>query len=279
MIPPVASQFVAGEEPATAFEHTRRVNEDGVGVILNLLGEHYHERAPADADTAAYEQVLADLGETDLDACVSVKPSQLGLDVGPDVFRENYRRVVAVGDDHDVFVWCDMEDATTTDTTLDAFETLAEEFDGGVGLCVQANLRRTRADLERLVDVPGKLRLVKGAYDEGEEIAYTEKSEVNEAYREDLAYLFKNRDEGIGVGSHDPEMIAYARELQARHGGDFEVQMLMGVREDAQRRLAAEDHEVWQYAPYGQKWLSYFYRRVRERKENLTFAARAVLGV
>jgi proline dehydrogenase len=279
VIPPVASNFVAGEDPATAFEHTRRANEDGVAVILNLLGEHYHERAPADADAAAYERLIADLGASDLDGCVSVKPSQLGIDVGPDVFTENYRRVVEAGDAHGVFVWCDMEDATTTDTTLDAFETLATEYDGGVGLCVQANLRRTRADLERLVDVPGKIRLVKGAYEEDEEIAYTKKSAVNEAYREDLAYLFKHREEGIGVGSHDPEMIAYAQELQARHGTDFEIQMLMGVREDAQRRLAAEGYEVWQYAPYGGKWLSYFYRRVRERKENLAFAARAVLGV
>ncbi|ERH12714.1 MAG: proline dehydrogenase [halophilic archaeon J07HB67] len=279
MLPPVADGFVAGEEPATAFEHTRRANEDGVAVILNLLGEHYHERAPADADTAAYERLIADLGGSDLDGCVSVKPSQLGIDVGPEVFAENYRRVVTAGATHDVFVWCDMEDATTTDTTLDAFETLATEYDGGVGLCVQANLRRTRADLERLAGIPGKIRLVKGAYEEDEEIAYTEKPAVDEAYRENLTYLFKHREGGIGVGSHDPEMIAYAEELQARYGADFEIQMLMGVREDAQRRLAAEGHEVWQYAPYGDRWLSYLYRRVRERKENLTFAARAVLGV
>jgi proline dehydrogenase len=279
MIPPIASRFVAGEEPATAFEHTRQMNEDGVSVILNLLGEHYHDRADADADTASYVELIEELGETNLDACVSVKPSQLGIDVGDDVFAENYEEIVAAGDEHDVFVWCDMEDATTTDATLDAFEDVAREYDGGVGLCVQANLHRTSEDLERLVDVPGKIRLVKGAYDEGSEIAYTEKSEVNEAYREGLAYLFENRDAGIAVGSHDPEMISYAQDLHDEHGAEFEVQMLMGVREDAQRRLASEGYEVWQYAPYGGKWLSYFYRRVRERKENLLFAARAVLGV
>ncbi|MEZ3116383.1 proline dehydrogenase family protein [Halobaculum sp. MBLA0147] len=279
MIPPIASRFVAGEEPATAFEHTRQTNADDVGVILNLLGEHYHERAPADADAAAYESLIADLGKTELDGCVSVKPSQLGIDVGPDVFAENYRRVVAAGAEHDVFVWCDMEDATTTDTTLEAFTEVAAEYPWQVGLCVQANLRRTRADLEALLDVPGKLRLVKGAYDEDEEIAYTEKTAVDEAYREGLRLLFDARDRGIAVGSHDPEMIALAAELHERHGGDYEVQMLMGVREEAQRRLASEGVEVWQYAPYGDKWLSYFYRRVRERKENLAFAARAVLGV
>ncbi|QLG29324.1 proline dehydrogenase family protein [Halorarum halophilum] len=279
MIPPIASRFVAGESPATAFDHARRANEDGVNVILNLLGEHYRERVPADEDTATYESLIADIGASDLDVCVSVKPSQLGLDVGEGVFRENFRRVVEAGREHGVFVWCDMEDATTTDATLDAFEDLAREHGGGVGQCLQANLRRTREDLDRLDDVPGKLRLVKGAYDEDESIAYTDKANVNEAFREGLELLFSRRDGGIAVGSHDPTMISYAKELHAEHGGDYEVQMLMGVREEAQRELAAEGVEVWQYAPYGDKWLSYFYRRVRERKENLLFAMRAVAGV
>ncbi|UIP00730.1 proline dehydrogenase family protein [Halobaculum sp. CBA1158] len=279
MIPPIAGRFVAGETPAAAFEHVRRTNEDGVNVILNLLGEHYHDRAEAETDADAYVSLIRDIGDTDLDACVSVKPSQLGIDIGDDVFRENFRRVVAAGDEHGVFVWCDMEDADTTDATLDAFEALAREFDGGVGLCVQANLRRTRGDLDRLVDVPGRIRLVKGAYDEPESIAYTDKADVNEAYREDLEFLFKERDDGIAVGSHDPAMISLAEELHAEHGADYEVQMLMGVRDDEQRRLAADGVEVWQYAPYGDRWLSYFYRRVRERKENALFAVRAVLGV
>ncbi|MFC6787540.1 proline dehydrogenase family protein [Halobaculum halobium] len=279
MIPPIASRFVAGETPAAAFDHVRRANEDDVKVILNLLGEHYHDRAAADADADAYVSLVRDIGATDLDACVSVKPSQLGIDIADEVFRENVRRIVEAADEHDVFVWCDMEDADTTDATLDAFETLAREFDGGVGQCVQANLRRTRSDLDRLADVPGKIRLVKGAYDESESIAYTDKTDVNEAYRENLKFLFKERDGGIAVGSHDPTMIALASELSAEYGADYEVQMLMGVREDEQRRLADEGVETWQYAPYGDKWLSYFYRRVRERKGNALFALRAVVGV
>ncbi|MFC7098008.1 proline dehydrogenase family protein [Halobaculum marinum] len=279
MIPPIASRFVAGETPATAFDHVRAANEDGVKVILNLLGEHYDDPGPAASDADTYVDIVRDIGNTDLDACVSVKPSQLGIDLGDDVFRENFRRVVEAGDEHGVFVWCDMEDHETTDVTLDAFEALAREFEGGVGLCVQANLRRTREDLDRLVDVPGKIRLVKGAYDEPASIAYTDKADVNEAYREDLEFLFKERDDGIAVGSHDPKMVSLAAELSAEYGADYEVQMLMGVREDEQRRLAAEGVEVWQYAPYGDKWFSYFYRRIRERKENALFALRAIAGV
>ncbi|WP_459192942.1 proline dehydrogenase family protein [Halosimplex sp. J119] len=277
MIPPIASRFVAGETAPVALEHAREANERGLGVILNLLGEHYHERGPADEDAATYCQLIEDLAGTDLRACVSVKPSQLGLDVGEDVFRENLASVVECADEHGRFVWIDMEDHTTTDATLDAFEHHARETGGSVGICVQANLRRTRADLERLADLPGKVRLVKGAYDPPAEVAYREKSRVNEAYRDLLAFMFRAFDDGVAVGSHDPEMIDLAADLHDEHGTPYEVQMLMGVREDAQAELA-DDREVWQYAPYGSKWLSYFYRRVLERKENLTFALRAVVS-
>jgi proline dehydrogenase len=278
MIPPVASRFVAGETTAEALEHTRMVNAEGVNVILNLLGEHYSEPGPAREDAETYRQLVADIADTGLGACVSVKPSQIGLDVSEETFRTHLREIAAAGDDHDVFVWCDMEDASTTDATLDAFEELAREFDGGMGLCVQANLKRTRDDLERLADVPGKVRLVKGAYEEDPDISYREKSRVNRAYREDLEFMFETFDGGIGVGSHDPAMIDLATDLHEEYGTDFEVQMLMGVREQAQFDLAAEGYEVWQYTPYGDRWLSYFYRRVRERKENLGFALRAVVS-
>lgn len=279
MLPPVASRFVAGEHPAVALDHVRRTNADGVGVILNLLGEHHHERPEAAADADAYEQLLADLDGSGLRACISVKPSQLGLTMDESVFRYNLGRVVDAAVAHDNFVWIDMEDHTTTDATLDAFEAFARETGGRVGVCVQANLRRTREDIERLADVPGKIRLVKGAYDEPPELAYTRKADVDEAYREDAEHLFQTYDGEIAIGSHDPKMIAFAEELSAGYGREFEVQMLMGVREEAQRALAARGREVWQYAPYGDRWVPYFYRRVRERRENLTFALRAVAGV
>lgn len=278
MIPPVASRFVAGETAPEAMDHARRVNRDGVSVILNLLGEHYDHPADVAADATAYRQLIEDLAETDLDACVSVKPTQLGLGIGEATFREHYRDLVTHAAEHDVFLWCDMEDSSTTDTTLDAFEEFAREFGGGVGLCVQSNLRRTREDLERLVDVPGKIRLVKGAYDEPPSIAYQRSDTVNERFREDLAYLFRERDGGIAVASHDPAMIDHATDLHEAHGSDFEIQMLMGVREDAQRELAQRGYDVVQYAPYGTAWFDYFYRRVRERRENLAFAVRAIAG-
>ncbi|MFC4245659.1 proline dehydrogenase family protein [Natribaculum luteum] len=277
MIPPIASRFVAGESPAVALEHVRRLNDRGVEGIVNLLGEHYDDRADAEADADEYLSLIDDLSNSELEACISVKPSQIGLSVGEEAFREILERIVDYGAKRDVFVWIDMEDHTTTDATLGAYERLARKHDGGVGVCVQANLKRTREDVERLADVPGKVRFVKGAYDEPADVAYTRKEEVNRAYRELLEYAFEHYDGGIGVGSHDPEMIDHAISLHDEYGTDFEIQMLMGVREDAQYDLA-EEYEVWQYLPYGTRWKSYFYRRVMERKENLWFAVRAIAG-
>ena len=275
MLPPVARQFVAGESAATALEHTRRLNADGVNVILNLLGEHYHDRADAERDTDAYLQLLDDIAASPLDACISVKPSQLGLDIDAEVFESNLREIVAAAGEHGAFVWCDMEDHTTTNATLDAFEHHAREH-GDVGVCVQANLRRTGEDLARLAPLPGKVRLVKGAYDPPADIAYQSRERIAEAMRTHIRFMFREFEDGVAVGSHDPDLVTLAADLHETHGTPYEIQMLMGVRTGAQRDLAAH-HEMWQYAPYGERWLSYFYRRVTENVENARFAARAVL--
>ncbi|MFC7155941.1 proline dehydrogenase family protein [Halomarina halobia] len=277
MIPPVARRFVAGETPAEVLEHARRLRERNVRSIVNLLGEHYRDPEPAAEDAATYRQLVADIAGADIGACISVKPSQIGLGVDARTFEGNLGGIVAAAEREGVFVWIDMEDHTTTDDTIDAFERFVTEHPE-MGICVQANLKRTRDDLERLVELPGKVRLVKGAYDEPREISLKGRAAVNDAYREHLEYLFREYDGTVAVGSHDPAMIDRAIELHGEYGTDFEIQMLMGVREDAQVELARE-YPVYQYVPYGTKWFSYFYRRVMERKENLVFALRAVAGV
>ena len=289
MIPPIASRFVAGETAPEALSYARELDgDDDIGVILNLLGEHYHERGSADADAEVYLDLIADIAETDGRICISVKPTQLGLEVGSEgnerptkrgqeVFRENLDRIVEQAREHDVFVWIDMEDHPTTDATLDAYEELVCEHDGGVGVCLQANLKRTSQDLDRLAGLPGKLRLVKGAYDEPSDLAYKQKAKVDEVYRDLLTQAFETCEDGVAVATHDDEMIEHTLDLYEEHGTGFELQMLMGVREDRQAELTAE-YEVWQYVPYGGRWMSYFYRRLVERKENVVFALRAIIG-
>jgi proline dehydrogenase len=273
MIPPIANNFVAGESYDEALNHVDTLNDRGVSGILNLLGEHYEERAAADADVEEYIALVEEIDRRGTDACISVKPSQIGLGIDG-AFQENLARIV---DAANCFVWIDMEDHTTTDVTLDAFEEHARATDGNVGVCVQANLKRTGSDLQRLAELPGKVRLVKGAYDEPGEIAHKGKETVDAVYRDHLEYMFEAFDDGIAVGSHDPAMIEHAQSLHEEYGTPYEIQMLTGVRESAQFDLAKEV-PVYQYVPYGTKWFSYFYRRLRERKSNALFAARAIIG-
>lgn len=277
VIPPIANNFVAGESPEGALEYAAELNDRGISAILNLLGEHYHERSPAFEDTEEYCHLAAEIDDRNLDASISVKPSQVGLDVGTGVFAENLELIVDHAIDHDVFVWVDMEDHTTTDATLDAVVENADRDGGDVGVAIQANLKRTGDDLERLARSDATVRLVKGAYDEPASVAHADKSRVNEAYEEHLDYLF-SEFEHVSVGSHDPQMISLARDLHDEYGTPYEIQMLMGVRDDAQVDLADDGVRVVQYVPYGRKWAQYFYRRVMERKENLLFAARAILS-
>lgn len=276
MIPPIVDRFVAGETEAGAIDRSRQLNEKGIHSIINLLGEHYEVAHDAENDVESYRKLIRDLSGTGLDACVSVKPSQIGLGVDEATFQRNLGVIVETARESDVFVWLDMEDHTTTEATISAFERYVME--GTMGICLQANLHRTEEDLRRLVDTPGKIRLVKGAYNEPSDIAHTGSSNVNDAYREHLSYLFEEYAGTVAVGSHDPEMIDHAIDLSTQHDTDFEIQMLMGVREDAQARLA-EKHDVYQYVPYGTKWFSYFSRRALERKENLKFALRAISGL
>lgn len=276
MIPPIASNFIAGETEDAALKYVDQLNEQGVGGILNLLGEHYDDYGEATADTDAYVELVGEISDRDIDACISVKPSQLGVDVSERLFERNFERIVKAAD---CFVWLDMEDHTTTDVTLDTFERHTRETDGNVGVCIQSNLHRTGDDLARLADLPGKVRLVKGAYSEPKKLSYTDSSTVDTVYRDQLSYMFREFEDGVAVGTHDPEMIDHARDLYDQYNTPYEIQMLMGVREKAQFSLAAEsDAEVYQYIPYGSKWLSYFYRRLRERKGNISFAARAIVG-
>lgn len=271
MIPPVASEFVAGESPEEAFEHVRGLNGDGIEGMLNLLGEHYDSREPADEDADEYVDVVQRIEREGLDASISVKPTQLGLDVDEEVFVDNLERVVDASGE--VFVWMDMESREYVDATLDGFQRFAND---GVGVCLQANLRRTLADLYDLADVDGGIRLVKGAYSPPESAAYTGR-DVERAYREAVDRILKDDfTPELALGTHDLDLVEFADALAKERDERFEVQMLMGIREPLQRELAV-DHYVTQYVPYGSRWKSYFYRRIKENPSGALLAARSLL--
>ncbi len=278
---PVVDRFVAGEELPDALGAVRELSAAGLETTLDHLGEDVTDRATAAASRDAYLRLLEALDGAGLAgrAEVSVKLSAFGQalpDGGHDVALENVRRVAEAATAAGTTVTLDMEDHTTVDSTLAILAELRKEHPG-TGAVLQAYLYRTEDDCRALA-VPGsRVRLVKGAYREPASVAHTGRREVDRAYVRCLRILMAGTGYPM-IGSHDPRMIAIARELARRGGrepGEYEFQMLYGIRAAEQRRLAGEGERVRVYVPYGVDWYGYFMRRLAERPANLAFFLRS----
>ncbi|MDY6761448.1 MAG: proline dehydrogenase family protein [Candidatus Nanohaloarchaea archaeon] len=275
---PFARRFVAGETPETAIQHVRDLNENGIVAYIDLLGEHVSKHGTAAAARDEYIELLDRIAAENLDAGLSVKPTHLGLEIDREFCRDNIDRLLAHAAEYGRYVWIDMESSDHTQETVDLYLDLLEDH-SNVGVCIQSYLKRSREDVEQIIDAGGDVRLVKGAYDEPAEVAYQDREAVNENFRELLQLLFDS-DTYFAVATHDEDLVTEAKQLAQEAGrerDEFAFQFLMGVRDDLERELAEEGYRVGEYVPYGPEWLSYYWRRVRERKENLFFALRAVV--
>lgn len=275
---PFARRFVAGETVESAVQHARELNEDGITAYIDLLGEHVGEEGVAEDARDEYLELLDRIDTEDLDAGLSIKPTHLGLEIDEEVCRDNIAQILDQAADYGRYVWIDMESSAHTAETIDLYLDLLEEH-GNVGVCIQAHLKRSREDVERVIDGGGDVRLVKGAYSEPPEVAYQDRDAVDRNFRELMELLFDS-DAYFAVATHDEHLIERAKqrgEVSHRERDEYAFQFLMGVRDDLERELADEGYRVGEYVPYGPEWLSYYWRRVRERRENLFFALRAVL--
>lgn len=278
----MVNRFVAGDGLTTALPAVEEVTRDRY-VTLDFLGEDVADLSQAEATVRAYEELLAALGEAGLSdrAEVSVKLSAVGqfLDRdGEKIALEHARRIARAAQTVGTTMTLDMEDHTTTDSTLGILRELRQDFPF-VGAVLQAYLHRTEADCRDLSGAGSRVRLCKGAYDEPASVAFRDKHEVDRAYVRALRILM----EGDGypmVASHDPRMVAIAGELAASNGrsaGDYEYQMLYGIRDAEQTRLAAEGKRMRVYVPYGTEWYGYYMRRLAERPANMLFLARSLV--
>ncbi len=273
----VVARFVAGETVEEAVESTRRLTADGLAVSLDHLGEDTLDRGQADAVTKAYLTLLARLDEAGLTgrAEVSVKLSAVGQALDRAMCLDNARRICEAATAAGTTVTLDMEDHTTTDSTLGILAELRADFPR-TGAVIQAYLRRSPGDVADLIASGARVRLCKGAYKEPESVAYQSRKDVDLAYVRLLVRLMRDGAYPM-VATHDPRLVAIATSLAAaREPGTFEFQMLYGIRPDEQRRLAAAGHTVRVYTPYGQEWYGYLMRRLAERPANLAFFLRAV---
>jgi proline dehydrogenase len=272
----VSSRFVAGLDVPDALAATRALNREGVAVTLDSLGENVRTPQEAEASAEIYHQMLDAIGEQGLNANVSVKLTQMGMDLGVGVAEGIVAGLVEHAQRVGTFVRVDMEGSAYTQATLDMVVRLHHTYPGSVGVVIQAYLRRSAADIAMLLHEGIRIRLCKGAYQEPPELAFPAKEDVDANYVRLTETLLMS---GLyhGIATHDPAMIEATRKTARERGIDpaaFEFQMLYGIRRDLQHSLVKEGYGMRIYVPFGHEWYPYFMRRLAERPANVLFLAR-----
>jgi len=276
----VALRFVAGEDVEDALAVVKAVNERGMTASLDYLGENVRDAAAAQAAADTYRGTIERFEAAGLKANLSMKLTQMGLDLDPEVAIGNAAIVAARAAEADTSITLDMEDHRYTAQTIDTCLRLADRYDRRVGVAVQTYLYRTPADVERLIEGRVHVRLCKGAYREPRAVAYHTKAEVDRAYARLLVRLLEAGAYPM-IATHDARLIDFAKRQVVtlrRDRSTFEFQMLYGVRRDLQEQLVREGYRVRVYVPFGTEWYQYFMRRIAERPANVKFFLRQLLS-
>jgi proline dehydrogenase len=271
-------RFVAGDALVDALAVLERLQAQGMRWTVDVLGESVESEEMAEASGDRYLETLDALAERGMEANVSLKLTQMGLDIDPEFCRRNVERIVERAAAIGAFVRIDMEDHTRTDATLAIVRALHAGYHD-VGAVIQSYLRRSAADVEQLIEEQIRVRLCKGAYDEPESVAFVSRAEVDGSFVELMERLLV-AGRYPAIATHDERLINHAIEFTSENGIDtdrFEFQMLYGVRRDLQEWLVAQGYTVRVYVPYGSEWYPYFMRRLAERPANVLFVLRTVL--
>lgn len=258
-----------------ALAAARKLNRRGIRASLDLLGENVTDRDLAAVARDHYVSLLRGIADAGVDANISIKLTMLGLDIEPRLADDHLVTILETALETGNWVRIDMEGSPYTELTLEAFYRVFETHKN-VGVVIQSMLRRSAADVERLNALGARVRLVKGAYKEPAPLAYQEKRAVNEQF-DRLAEKLLDHGHEPAIATHDDERIERVLSFAAERkipAGRFEFQMLYGIREATQTALAERGHRMRVYVPYGESWFPYFYRRLRERKENVSFVLR-----
>ncbi len=275
----LAARFVAGEEVRDAVQAVRELNGAGMMASLDLLGEGVVAAEAAVKARQAYIGLLEAIAESGVDSNISIKLTQLGLDIDRELCRSNLREILEQAKAYNNFVRIDMEGSDYTAATLELFEEQLSHFGPRrVGAVIQSYLYRSEGDIRRLASLGCNVRLCKGAYMEPPEIAFPRKSDVDANYIKLLEILLQS-PAYTAIASHDQSMIDHARRFIAEHqiaSDRYEFQMLYGIRRDYQVNLVEHGYRMRVYVPFGTEWAPYLIRRVAERPANLLFVTRAI---
>jgi proline dehydrogenase len=276
----LTTRFVAGETIDEAASYIRAINAENCTASFDHLNESVASESEAEAEVTEYLNVLTRIDQTKIRSNVSIKLTQFGLGLDKELAYRNARRVVEEAHRRGNFVRVDMEDSAVTQATIDIFKRLRDEFDlNTVGIVLQSYLYRTYEDAQKLVKLPARIRICKGAYNEPPEVAYPDKKDVDANYVKVMQLLLSSGTYH-GIATHDPKMIDATIDFAQREGigkEKFEFQMLFGIRRDLQRQLARDGYNMRIYVPYGKHWYPYFMRRLAERPANIWFVMKNLL--
>lgn len=276
----LTTRFVAGQTIAETVEAIRHINADGATASFDHLNESVTKPEETKEEVREYQRILAAIDDSGIRSNVSIKLTQFGLQIDPELAYTNARAVVADAAARGNFVRIDMEGSDVTEKTIDIFRRLRDEFGlNDVGIVLQSYLRRTYDDAVDLLKIPARIRICKGAYQEPADVAFPDKKEVDSNYVRVMQLLLSS---GVyhGIATHDPKMIDATINFAAQQGigkDAFEFQMLYGVRRDLQRQLARDGYNMRVYVPYGEHWYPYFMRRLAERPANIWFILKNLL--
>jgi proline dehydrogenase len=269
-----ARQWIAGETLDEAIASARKANSNGLGAIINYLGEHVRDKEEAEANKNENFRILQAIKDEKINSSLSIKLTQLGLGIDKDLCVSNAEAIVNNATSNNIFVWIDMESSTYTQDTIDIYLTIFKKYKNA-GIAIQSNLLRSESDIHRIASFGGIIRLVKGAYDEKSDIAYSSRSDVTMNFSKIMGFLFY-KSPFFTIATHDDRLIYEAIEANKTHQKKIEFQMLLGVRQELKIELVVKGFTVVDYIPYGKKWFPYSLRRIRERKRNILLILRSI---
>ncbi len=274
-----AMRYIAGEEIDDAVRLVQELNSKRMTATVDVLGENVNTKEEAIESTKAAKGVLKVIKGNHLDANLSIKLTQFGLNIDHDFCFDNIREVLDLAKGDGNFVRIDMEDSTTISATLEMYERLRKSGFDNTGVVIQAYMRRSEADVKRLIEMKASVRLVKGIYIEPESIAFKGKNEIRANFVKLLKLLFEGKC-CVAIATHDDYLIRAAYELIEKFSpahGEYEFQMLLGVRSDLRDKIVADGHRLRVYVPFGKHWYAYSIRRFKENPQVAGHVLKSIL--
>jgi proline dehydrogenase len=271
----IAGRWIAGASIMDAIERSKRLNASGIKAVINYLGEEFDDEEDVTDAVNTYLMLIREISRTHIKADISMKASQIGLRISRSKFTDNFSKIVKFADGKKVFVWLDMENANDVGATIAAYSSQLRK-NHNIGICIQSYLKRSSSDIKRLLKIGAAIRLVKGAYSADPSAAYQTRQDTTINYIKLMKYLFLNSKSFV-IATHDAEIISAAKKLNADNKRRVWYAMLNGIRNSYAIKLAARRENVEIYVPFGRRWVSYSYRRLKEAS-NLSLVLRSLFS-